>query len=289
MGERLQEESPGGTVVLLHGIGLGAWFWEPWKAIFSPSYRWMPVELHAPDQPQGLGDLVETVAQKVATISGRVVIVGHSMGALVALMVAARRAPDALVLVSPLPPGQIRMLPPRTRLSSILKMAPSFLTGKALKIDRESYRSLGMNLLSDAEVDRWFPKVVAWPNRLVKDLALPPVVQPPSCPVLIAIGKEDRLVPWEKARIMGDLFEAVVWRYDNLAHSPPIEAGGERMARDILAWSLEPSGPRVLESEGFGPSEGVGEEFRRKRRGEEMKRRSAYGQKLGKHGNPNIP
>ena len=35
----------------------------------------------------------------------------------------------------------------------------------------------------------------------------------------------------------------------------------------------------MIESEGFNPTEGVGHEVRHARRGEAMKKRSAYGQK----------
>ena len=100
-----------------------------------------------------------------------------------------------------------------------------------------------------------------------------------TSPVLIVLGKLDRMVPWQRGRILADLFEGVAWRYDTLGHMGPWEPGGERMGRDLVGFCAEPAGPVVIESEGFMPSEGAGHTLRRKRRGELMKRRSAYGQK----------
>ena len=93
------------------------------------------------------------------------------------------------------------------------------------------------------------------------------------------LGRKDRLAPWEQVRVLGDLYEAVVWRYDDLGHMPPWEPAGLRMGRDIARYAINPSRPQVIESEGFNPTEGVGHEVRHARRGEAMKKRSAYGQK----------
>lgn len=282
LAEVVEPQNPRGTVVLLHGIGLGAWFWEPWLPTLGEQFRVVALNLHSPGANPGLEDLVATVCGVVDAL-GPVILLGHSMGALVAQRVATQRTVVALVLLSPLPPGQVRMLPPWAGLRATLALAPDFLAGRPLKMSRQNYQRQGMNLLSEAEIDRWFPRVVPWPNRLVKDLARPPMVETEKvrCPVLVVVGKEDRLVPWEKGRILGDLYEGVVWRYDDMAHSAPLEPGGSRVLRDVLGWMLAPTGPKVLESEGFGPAEGVGHTARRQRRGEEMKKRSSYGQKAG--------
>ena len=86
-------------------------------------------------------------------------------------------------------------------------------------------------------------------------------------------------MPWEKSRLVADLYEGVCWRYDGMGHMPQVEIGGERVGRDVARWLEAPTRPEVIEAEGFGPGEGIGHERRRARRGEAMKRRSAYGQK----------
>jgi pimeloyl-ACP methyl ester carboxylesterase len=200
---------------------------------------------------------------------------------LIAQLVAEKQELAGMVLLCPILPGQIRVLPDKRMVKSGIKLIPAFFLGKPLKVSRNSYQELGLNQLPESLVDTVYPKIVPWPNRLARQLLIPPrvAIERVCCPVLVVAGKEDRLVPWEKARVLGDLYEGVVWRYDKLAHMPPWEPLSERVASDILSWCQTPSRPQVLESEGFGPKEGVGHGLRRQRRGEEMKRRSAYGQK----------
>jgi pimeloyl-ACP methyl ester carboxylesterase len=275
---------PVATLVMIHGIGLGPWFWEPWMDKLSERFRVLALSLPGhgePPEDAGLSEVIAGVESVISALPEPPILVGHSMGALVAQILATRHPLRGLILISPLPPGQIFVRPDRNMIRQSLGLLPAFLQKKPLHISLAGYRALGLNLLSEEEVQRWFPKICPWPWALARDLLRPPRVDPMAvrCPVLVLLGKEDRLVPWQKGRILGDLYEAVVWRYDNLAHSPPLEPDGQRMLQDLLGWAENPVRPEVLESEGFGPEEGVGHSLRRLRRGEAMKRRSAYGQK----------
>ena len=282
------------TLILMHGIGLGPWLWDRWAPFFeSQGFSCVRLTMpgHGDGSNPGVADLVAAAEGAVEKARGPCILVGHSMSGLVAQLVAARH-PEwsdsklmGIVLVCPLPPGQVRVTPDTRMVKNGLKLAPAFLLGKPLRVSKGSYTELGLNKLPQNDIDEVFPKILPWPNKLAKELLLPPKVDIEAirCPVLVVAGKEDRLVPWDKARVLGDLYEAVVWRYDNLAHTAPLEPGGERMGEDVARWCAAPERPRVLESEGFAPTEGVGHTLRRQRRGEEMKKRSAYGQKASAH------
>jgi len=273
------------TAVCLHGLGLGPWFWEPWL----PAFRAAGIRVLAASLPGHAGDssnasLDDCVAATVATLdslSGPVALVGHSVGGLVAQLAARGRDLHALALVAPLPPGQVRWMPDRGEVASGLTLLPSLLSGRAVKVSWEAYRRSGLATLPESTARDVYGRIGAWPNRLVRDLARPPHidVEEIKSPVVVLLGKEDRVVPWVKARLLADLYEGVCWRYDGLGHMPPWEEGGERMAQALVGFLVEPSRPVVIESEGFRPDEGVGYETRRGRRGEAMKKRSAYGQK----------
>lgn len=275
--------NPLATALLLPGIGLGPWLWEPWLPFFEAER----VNVIAPRLPgHGDGqdprfeDLVAFVHEQLVPINGPVALVGHSMGGLVAQAVAARRELHALVLVCPMLPGQIWWTPP---LRTALSLAPKVLTGQPLKVPWRIYREQGLELMDEATARMLYDKVVPWPARLSRDLIPPPRVDPDAitAPTLITLGAKDLLIPWNRGRLLGDLYEGTVWRYDDLAHMPCWEPGGERMGKDVAHFCAEPHRPKVLESEGYTPTEGVGHDERRKRRGEAMKKRSAYGQKEG--------
>lgn len=274
------------TCVLLHGIGLGPWLWDPWIPAFAEAgVRTIALRMpgHAPgDADVGLADTISAVEAALDAVGGAPVVVGHSMGGLVAQILATRRTLGALALVCPLPAGQVRILPSLGSLRGGLGLARPFLAGAPLRVGWSLYRAVGLELIEEATARDLHSRMVPWPNRLCRDLAFArPVVDPAqvNVPVLVALGLRDALVPWRQARVLGDIYEAVTWRYDDLGHMPPWEPGGDRLGRDLAAWVAAPSRPQVLESEGYGPAEGVGHAARRQRRGEEMKRRSAYGQR----------
>jgi hypothetical protein len=102
-----------GTVVYVHGAGGGGWEWNVWRRVFAAS-GW---RCHAPDlQPvlAGLAGtrLVDYVDQVVAAANAAAiqsapehapVLIGASLGSLLALAASARVAVAALVLINPMP------------------------------------------------------------------------------------------------------------------------------------------------------------------------------------------
>lgn len=280
---------PVATVVMTHGLGLGPWIFDPWLSVFA-AWKLHVITLtmpgHTPGQPDdtvSLKSCADAVADALRSVSGPVVLLGHSMSGLVAQMVAAR--PDmqglhGVVLVCPTPPGQVRMTVRAEQLRHGLPLLPA-LWGRSVRPSFSGFRELGMNQMTEADARVAFDASVPWPAALVREFLRRPQIDAEAItlPMVVAIGLHDRVLPWQKVRVLGDLYEAVVWRYDDLGHMPMLEPGGIRMGRDLARWCASPTRPQVIESEGFGPSEGIGHLLRRARRGELMKRRSAYGQK----------
>ena len=271
----------------VHGLGLGAWLWEPWL----PTFHDAGVSVVAPTLPGhggdttnvGVGDLLAAVEAELDRLPTDlpVALVGHSLGGLLAQIVLSRRALHAGVLVCPMAPGQIFSVPDKRGLRFLPESLFPTLAGRPYRPSWAAYRLLGLEAAEEAEARAFYERVTAWPNRICRELARRPVVdhERVSSPVLVALGGRDLMSPWTRTRLLGDLYEAVVWRYDDLGHSPTHEPGGLRMARDVAHFCVEPRRPTVIESEGYAPGEGIGTVARRERRGEAMKRRSAYGQK----------
>lgn len=279
------------TAVLVAGIGLGPWFWDRWLPAFhAAGIRTLCLTLPG-HEPEGApdGDLPAAVAAVTAAVAAFVaeekaeapVLIGHSLGALVVMLAAQTLPAKGVVAICPLIPGKTPRLPDLSALKDAPRLLTQLLRGQPLAIRPETYRKTGFSEVDDATAAESLPRMRPWPPRLTRSLLRPPAVPAGSmkAPLALFLGKKDPLVRWQDARVLGDLHEGVVWRYDDLGHSPTLEPGGERMCADLVSWVKDPVRPRIIEFEAFGPGEGVGTDVRTQRRGDARKKRSAYGQK----------
>lgn len=93
--------------LLIHGAGGGGWEWNLWRGVLQAH----GIHVHAPDlmpsreglPATSLDDYRMQVLQALLALPRPRVVVGASLGGLLALQVAAQA--DALVLVNPLPPA----------------------------------------------------------------------------------------------------------------------------------------------------------------------------------------
>ncbi|MCE3002899.1 MAG: alpha/beta hydrolase [Xanthomonadaceae bacterium] len=97
--------------VLVHGAGGGAWEWLVWQRVLAAR----GAVVHAVDlQPARAGLVATTLEDYAAQVesavrsAGQPVLVGASLGGLLAAMVAVRCPVAALVLVNPMPPAPSR-------------------------------------------------------------------------------------------------------------------------------------------------------------------------------------
>jgi len=115
--------NPGNDPVLLmvHGGYHGAWCWFPWmRRLEEAGIASAAVDLrgHAglPQGPdyrrQGIWNMAEDVTEAARKLGGPVILVGHSLGALIAMAAARDIRPCAMLLLAPSPPGQLPGLQP---------------------------------------------------------------------------------------------------------------------------------------------------------------------------------
>ena len=261
-------------VVLVHGLGLGSWIWERDQQILAAaglgSYA-VDLPGHGADAGNdvSLKEVADALLEAVGTLQG-VALVGHSLGGLVAQMVAVRAELASLVLVAPAPPGNVPFVPTAAGVRSLAPAVTALVSGSPLKVPFDSYLASTLHVLPEGERRAVYDRINPWPNRLLKDMVRHrPELDPGqiTCPVLVTYGGQDRTLRVQTVRLVSDLYDAKCWRFDDLAHIPSIEPGGERHMQKVAAWIRRPAGRRIQEIDQFAPHEGVGDELRDARRG----------------------
>ena len=118
MNHAVETSSPGPrpTLVMVHGAFCGGWAFDTLKGYFTErGYTCLTPTLRHHDGPPGgpvspalgttsIADYAADIAALVDTLPTPPILMGHSMGGLIAQMVAAHRALAALVLLAPSPP-----------------------------------------------------------------------------------------------------------------------------------------------------------------------------------------
>ena len=208
---------PAPRVVLVHGAASGPWVFDAWRP------RWAGLDLRVPDLQDGvdlatatMDDYVERVQSAAWGTQSQarrddehtpVVLVGWSMGGLVAMMAAARRTPAALVVVEPSVPAEVGGVHPSVALEDGTYGADVYgSVAAAEQSRRESLR---------ARSER---------KRGISVPALP-------CPTLVLAGRDYRD---ERSRPIAEHYGATLLEYPRLGHADLVT--DPAVAEDVAAW-----------------------------------------------------
>lgn len=233
------------TIVAVHGIWVGAHVWRqlgPYLAEngYATYAIWLrqhqPGADHRRLEGAGLRDYAEDVAEVVRELDGPVLL-GHSMGGLLAQIAATLSDPAGLVLLSSAPPFGIPVIP---RLSLLL-------TGIRNSFGRPFDSAPMQPFADEAFLERLRPgqraeltaRRVPEPRRLARQLAFwPPIVRASRirCPVFVGAGDEDPVItPWVTRRLAAR-YRVIPTFYHGRGHMLNLEAGWQTVADDLIRW-----------------------------------------------------
>jgi alpha-beta hydrolase superfamily lysophospholipase len=244
-------------VMMVHGMCCTGNVWSHFRSyfeqrgarVFTPTLRpEARVSIHAKPhhglRQLGLGDYVRDLEQealRIAELTGqRPVVVGHSMGGLLAQVLAERGAVEAAVFISPSAPAGVRdamtsMFWSSVSISNRLGIAPW-----AIRSQRQVADLAVFNLLPKAQREVAFNAFVYESGRAFNELGKWAVDERRvRVPVLTIAATKDRLVPAKLVRMTGKKYAAVggeFREYAAHAHWLYAEPGWQKPAADIYAW-----------------------------------------------------
>ncbi|MFQ5996132.1 MAG: alpha/beta hydrolase [Dehalococcoidales bacterium] len=248
-------------IVMIHGMWGGGWNWENFQQFFggkgyhciTPTLRLHDVDPKAPPHPQlgttSLLDYVEDLEKDIRKLDTLPILMGHSMGGLLAQILGSRGLAKALVLLAPAPPSPLGIMALKP---SVIRgfLSPLLRWGFWRKPMRQTFAEAAystMNLLTEKEQKRLYDRYVYESGRAACEIGFWFLDQKRAaqvdeskvtCPMLIIEGSQDRIMPASVVRKTARKYKAVATYRElpNHAHWLIVEPGWQEIAEDIADW-----------------------------------------------------
>jgi pimeloyl-ACP methyl ester carboxylesterase len=250
------------TIFMIHGMWGGPWYWENYKNLLEKEgYRCITTTLRfhhmdpkdAPNPQLGttsLLDYARDLEQEIQQLGVKPIVMGHSMGGLLAQMLGSRGLAKALVLLSPAPPAGIMALKP-----SVIKSFWSVQTkwGFWKKPMRQHFNEAVysmLHLLPSAEQKETYNKFVYESGRAAVEIgfwlfdskrASKVDESKVTCPILVIAGAEDRITPVSVVRQVAEKYKSIstLKEFKNHAHWVVAEPGWQEIVKYVVGWLEE--------------------------------------------------
>ena len=233
-------------LLLLHGFAGGAWYWEPWQHVLAelgyPSFA-LNLRGHYDSRPVAdfgrvsLADYVADAREAAAAI-GRPVVIGHSMGGLLAQALAAEQLVEAAVLLCPLPPKGIGFATARLVLRQ-LRHLPSMLLDRPVSSSPEDLIAMALHRMPASEQQALGRRFAPESGRASREISMGGLAVDHArvrCPVLVVSATDDRFFPPKVGAAVAALYHSPQWVYADHAHFVVMEPGYAAIASDVARW-----------------------------------------------------
>ncbi len=247
------------TVVMIHGMWGGSWCWEKYRGYFEqrgyrcivPTLPYHDTDPQAQPDPRlgttGLLEYADVLSRQIEQLDQAPVLMGHSMGALLAQMLASRNLAAALVLLTPAAPAGILSL----RASVVRSFLPVVSTWGfwrkpvRLTFGKAVYGIL--NLLPRREQRVTYDRLVHESGRAVFEIgfwfldsrhATRIDEQKVTCPVFVVGSEHDHVTPPAVVRRVTQKYNHVSTYRELSGHAHWVigEPGWEEIAALIARW-----------------------------------------------------
>lgn len=234
-------------VLFIHGMFSDPGLLAPWlQRLEAAGYQ-----THAPSLPGrnptdiqllgrvGVPEFVDAASTARERLERPPIVIGHSLGALVAQRLAAVTQTAALVLLAPVPPW---VLMPQLRILRYqIPLMPAILAGRAVMPPAAAFRAIPFSTLKRDEPDGLIPRMVPDAGRAFRSMSFGTSAvrvkrEAVNCPVLCVSGTADRNVaPWIHRRI-ARRYSAEHHVYEGMPHWIVADSLIDEVAPPVLDW-----------------------------------------------------
>jgi len=239
-------------IVMVHGAFVGGWTFETFRKPFEDAGH----EVIAPDlRGHGAADPLDAViglsvrdyARDIValcrTLPARPILVGHSLGGLVAQMAARKVQPAALVLLGPTPPWGLAGWSVKEAITAFGAQMVSLLSNGRVDPSREIMRRMLLGRLNDIEAAPILARLRPESARAVRealnwwlDPFMTSSIGPGPLPTrsLVISGQDDHVHPVASGRLVAERIGGEFLSLPRMTHWMLSEAGWETVAAAAL-------------------------------------------------------
>jgi len=242
-------------MLFIPGYFASAWIFESYLPFFAErGYAGFALNLRGREGstlPSGamlgrvsLNDFIDDarqVARWLIDRLGQPIVIGHSMGGLIAQKLGEEGLARALVLLSPAPPRGISVITGRL-FRRQFKYLPALIRSKRVVPRWRDMRELVLNRLPESEQRPTFERFVSDSGRAGREMSLRSVkidadrVRSNGCPVLVVTSDDDRFIPPRIAQRVAQRYKAPVYMARGHGHMVVREPGWTEPASFIASW-----------------------------------------------------
>ena len=250
------------TLFMIHGMWVGSWCWDNYRRFFkkqgwqviTPDLPYHGKSIRIPDPrlaTSSILDYFSFLCDEINKLDEKPIIIGHSLGGLLAQMLAAHDLAEKVVLLSPAAPaGIITARPSVLRIFTPVVLIPNF-QHKSIPAAYPLVKYAILNNIHDEEKSlAIFDKIGyesgrvlfevgywAWDTQRTTHIN----AQDVQCPMLIFAAADDHIMP---ASVVFDIWHkykhcAEYRLLENHAHWLIEETGWKKVAQDIQQWLVK--------------------------------------------------
>ena len=240
-------------LLLVHGMNGGAWYLRPWLyAAAQAGWDSWAVNLRGHHGSRPVTDLGRvSISEYIEDVEdclrqfGEAVVIGHSMGGLIAQKVAEGGRVRAAVFAASAAPHGIRVVT-WSLLTSLPHYALAMLRSREFTPTREDALKLIGNRLSPERQAWAFSQLVPESARAARQMALGRIAVDAAairCPTLVVGATDDRITPAAVQRKIAARYASRYLEAPEHAHLLMLEEAWEQPFKEILNWLDEVTKP----------------------------------------------